>query len=130
MRLYEFEAKKIFSGNGIPVPPGIVVNKPSQVDKIVTKKQDLVFKAQVLVGGRGKAGGIRFARTLQEARAAAEKLLGMRIKELPVRQVLVEEKQDIEQELYLGITIDTSEVTPDEAAQEVLLYLEEQGYIR
>jgi succinyl-CoA synthetase beta subunit len=109
LRLYEYEAKKIFSDNKIPVPPGAVIHTPAQLKAIVSKGREVVLKAQVLVGGRGKAGGILFAQTLNEAQAAAEKLLGMRIRELPVKRVLVEDKQHIRQELYLGITVDGSE---------------------
>ena len=80
MRLYEFEAKKLFSENNIPVPPGLVVSNPGQIEDFVRQNQSVVLKSQVLVGGRGKAGGIKFAENPREARTAAEELLNGQIR--------------------------------------------------
>jgi succinyl-CoA synthetase beta subunit len=109
MRMYEFEAKEIFKRNAIPVPVGMVIERADQMAHLAGSEKEYAIKSQLLVGGRGKAGGIKFARTAQEARSTAQGLFEARIKGLPVKHVLVEEKQDIERELYLGITVDTSE---------------------
>jgi len=105
--LYEYEAKEIFSKYGIPVPKGRVCNSPEEVyDAACEIGGPVVVKAQVLVAGRGKAGGILKAQTPEEAKSKAERLLGSEIKGLKVSKVLVEELVDIEKELYLSITID------------------------
>ena len=107
MKLFEYEAKGEFAKYGIPIPQGTLITNPNQTAKAVAKlKPPYMVKAQVLVGGRGKAGGILSAESAQEAEEAAAKLLGAKIKDLPVKQVLIEEKLPLRKELYLGITID------------------------
>jgi len=105
MNLMEYRAKALFRESGIPTPEGVVVAAP---EEITTVDGPVVIKAQVLTGGRGKAGGIQFAATTDEARAKARQVLGMSIKGHPVRRVLVEPRLDIASELYVGFVIDRS----------------------
>ena len=109
MKFYEYKAHEIFRKYSIPVPRGVLASSP---DDIVDPPLPCVLKAQVLVGGRGKAGGIRFAHTLEEVREAARAILGMAIGPYTVRQVFAQEMLDIAQELYLSITIDRSVRAP------------------
>jgi len=107
MKLFEYEAKNILAKYGIPTPNGELVTNASQAREVATKlKPPFVIKAQVLVAGRGKAGGILFADSIGEVEKDAEKLLRMQIKGIPVKSVYVEEKIQIKKELYFGITID------------------------
>jgi succinyl-CoA synthetase beta subunit len=107
VRLYEFEAKKFFGKYNIPLPPGEVVNSPDSAFESAKKLgKPVVLKSQILSGGRGKAGGIKFASTPEEAKTKAEELFKAKIKGFPVEKVLVEEKLDIAKEFYLGVTID------------------------
>ncbi|RJS89373.1 ADP-forming succinate--CoA ligase subunit beta [Candidatus Bathyarchaeota archaeon] len=109
MNLLEFEAKEVFSRYGIPVPRGEVASTPSQAEEVAERLGvPVAVKAQVAAGGRGKAGGILFAETPQEARDVAGRLLGSEIHGLRVRKVLVEERLRIKRELYFGITVDRS----------------------
>ena len=107
MRLYEFEAKKLFSKAGIPIPQGEVVKSPEKA-RIFAEKlgKPVVLKAQILSGGRGKAGGIKFAQNPLEAKEKASELFSLKIKGFPVEMLLAEEKIDLDKELYLGVTID------------------------
>jgi len=106
VKLHEYQSKQIFARYGIPVPKGQVTNTPEGARRIAAELGGrVVIKSQVLVGGRGKAGGIRLANTPDEAEQIARKILGMTIKGLTVRQVLVEEAADIRQELYLGMVV-------------------------
>ena len=107
MRLYEFEAKQLFFQFKIPITSGQVVETKEQAKALAEKiNKPVVLKAQILSGGRGKAGGVKFAETPREAEATAEELLTTNIKGFPVKKILVDEKLDIEKELYLGITLD------------------------
>jgi succinyl-CoA synthetase beta subunit len=107
MKLFEYEAKNILAKYGIPTPQGGLATDVSQAHEIATKiRPPFAIKAQVLVAGRGKAGGILFADSVPEVQKAAEKLLSMRIKGIPVRSVWIEEKIQIKKELYFGVTID------------------------
>jgi succinyl-CoA synthetase beta subunit len=107
MRLFEYEAKDIFRRFGIPVPNGAIAGSPREVDLAVGRVGlPVAIKAQVLVGGRGKAGGIEFADSLKGAVEKAEELMGKKIRGHRVRRVLVEEKLGIKHEYYLGVTID------------------------
>jgi succinyl-CoA synthetase beta subunit len=107
MKLHEYQSKEIFARYGVPVPPGPITASPTEVREIAARLgRPVVIKAQVLVGGRGKAGGIRRAATPAEAETVAAAILSMEIKGQPVRQVLVTEAADIVQEFYLGMTID------------------------
>ena len=110
MKLYEMEAKDIFRSFNIATPVGNVAKTPEEARKrAIEIGKPVAIKAQVLAGKRGKAGGIKFADTPDQAEAAAKEILGMRISDLPVEAVLVEEKLDIQQEIYIGITVDRNE---------------------
>ena len=107
MDLFEYEAKQEFSKLDISIPKGKLITKSTQTAEATAKlKPPYMVKAQVLAGGRGKAGGIISATSEKEAEEAAVKLLGAQISGLPVKQVLIEEKLPIRKELYLGISID------------------------
>src|SRR2546422_7863616 len=109
MKFYEYKAHEIFRKYGIPVPRGVLATRP---EEITDPPLPCVVKAQVLIGGRGKAGGIKFAKTLDEARQAARQVLGVTIGPYTVRQVYAQEMLDIAQELYFSITIDRSARAP------------------
>jgi len=109
MRLYEYQAKDVFRSYGIPVPKGYLVQEKNQVGdrfKSVKTKDGVVIKAQVLAGGRGKAGGVKFAHTPDEASALVERMKSLEIGGYKVFAVLLEEKLPVQQELYLGFVID------------------------
>jgi len=107
LKLYEYEAKNILAQYGIPVPQGaLITNANSAVNAVAKLKPPFAVKSQVLIAGRGKAGGILFADPVEEAEKAAEKLLKTAIKGIPVKKVLIEEKLPINKELYCGVTID------------------------
>lgn len=107
MKFYEYEAKQVFSSYGIPIPRGGVASSPSEAREIASSiGKPVVLKVQVLVGGRGKAGGIKFASSPDEAEKIASELLGSTFKGFRVNKILVEEKLSIKSEFYLGITID------------------------
>jgi len=113
MKLHEYQSKRIFSQYGIPIPKGEVAATPQEAEAIAEKLGSrVVIKSQVLVGGRGKAGGIKLAKDPQEAEKLASQILGMQIKGLPVRKVLVDEAADIHSEIYLGITNDRAAHKP------------------
>lgn len=110
MKLYEHEAKDIFRSFQMPTPPGGVARTPEEAKKSAAEVgKPVVVKALVLAGKRGKAGGVRFADTPDEAKKLAKEILSMRINDLPVEAVLVEEKLEIQQEIYAGITVDRNE---------------------
>ena len=107
MRLQEFQAKRVFGQFGIPVPQGEIATSKEEARSIAERiNGPVVVKAQVLVGGRGKAGGIKLARTPEEAEQRAASILGMDIKSLKVRKVLVDPAADIRTEIYLGMILD------------------------
>lgn len=107
MKLHEYQSKQIFSKYGISIPRGRVATTATQAKEIAEELGGrVVVKSQVLVGGRGKAGGIRLANTPEDAEGLATIILGMEIKGLPVRKVLVDEAADIKHEIYLGVTND------------------------
>ncbi|UCF19569.1 MAG: ADP-forming succinate--CoA ligase subunit beta [Gemmatimonadota bacterium] len=109
MNIHEYQAKEVFRRHGIPVPPGKVATTPEEAERIaLALGGKVVVKAQVHVGGRGKAGGVKLASSPQEARDAAAKILGMEIKGLTVRKVLVTPAEDIAHEAYLGAIVDRS----------------------
>ncbi len=110
MRLHEYQAKQVFADAGIPTPDGEVVSSPDEARDAAERLGGTVaVKAQVHVGGRGKAGGIEVVDTPEKARDAAERIIGMNIKGKGVEKVLVEEGVDIENELYVGVTTDRGE---------------------
>jgi succinyl-CoA synthetase beta subunit len=113
MKLHEYQSKQIFHKYGIPVPRGRVATTAIEARQISEELGcPVVIKSQVLVGGRGKAGGIRLAKSPKEAEEIAALILGMEIKGLPVRKVLVDPAANIQQEIYLGITNDRSARRP------------------
>ena len=107
MKIHEYQAKEIFQEFGIRTPRGRVATTPAEAEAVAAEVgKPVAVKAQVHVGGRGKAGGIKVAQTPAEAREAAEKILGMDIKGLTVEKVLVEEASAIAKEYYLGFVND------------------------
>jgi succinyl-CoA synthetase beta subunit len=113
LKLHEYQSKRIFAQYGVPIPQGDVAASPEQARQIAARLGTrVVIKAQVLVGGRGKAGGIRLADGPDEAEQVADQILGMNIKGLTVKKVLVDEAADIAKEIYLGIVIDRTKRRP------------------
>ncbi len=113
MDIHEYQAKEIFRGAGIPVPPGEVATTPEQAEDLARKYGGMVVvKAQVHAGGRGKAGGVKLAKTPEEAREHASKILGMKIKGLTVEKVLVTPAEDIASESYVGVLVDRKGQAP------------------
>jgi len=106
MKIHEYQAKKIFSQFNIPITKEKLCTTIAEVKKAFQEFGKAAIKAQVLVGGRGKAGGIQLARSLEEAEEAAKRILGMEIKGLTVDKVLVSEAVDIVSESYVGIIND------------------------
>jgi succinyl-CoA synthetase beta subunit len=113
MKLHEFQAKNLFAEAGIPTPQSTLAE---DVDGVLTAAQEIGYpvavKAQVQVGGRGKAGGIELVENDEEARQAGESILGMDLKGIHVNRVLVEEAVDFVNELYVGVTMDRGEGKP------------------
>jgi succinyl-CoA synthetase beta subunit len=118
MNLHEYQAKQLFARYGVPVPRGEVARTPVQAAEAAGRLGGglWVVKAQVHAGGRGKAGGVKFAKTVDEVRAAAATMLGSRLTTkqtgsagLPVNQVFVEAGTEIERELYLSMLVDRSQ---------------------
>lgn len=113
MKIHEYQAKDILARYGIPVQPGKVAHTPEEAEAIARELGGpVVIKAQVYVGGRGKAGGIQFGETPEGAREAASRVLGMDIKGLTVDKVLVTSKIDIKEEYYLGVILDRASQAP------------------
>ncbi len=113
MKLHEYQSKNIFARYGIPIPKGRVAATGQEAKQIAEELGGrVVVKAQVLVGGRGKAGGIKLARNPDEAELLATHILAMEIKGLPVRKVLVDEASAIDQEIYFSITNDRAARKP------------------
>lgn len=106
MKLQEYMGKDLLREAGVPVPSGRVASTPEEAAEIARGLGSVAVKAQVLVGGRGKAGGIKLADTPEEARQRAAEILGMDIKGLTVDKVLVEQQVKIAKEYYAGITLD------------------------
>lgn len=110
MNLHEYQSKRVFARYGIPILQGEVASTPAEAREIARNLGGkVVVKAQVLVGGRGKAGGIKLADNPDEAEARADLILGMLIKGLTVGKVLVDPAADIQDELYLGLVIDRAQ---------------------
>lgn len=107
MNLHEYQAKEFLRRGGVPIPPGEVATTPREAGQVAANVGGtVVVKAQVLTGGRGKAGGVKLARTPEEAAAAAEQILGMDIRGHLVRRVLVTPAAEIAREIYLGAILD------------------------
>jgi len=106
VKLYEYQAKEIFEKEGIPTPRGFITSSPIEAENIMhTWGTEVVIKSQVLVGGRGKAGGIKFASSPEEANLATKQLIGHTLKGEKIEKVLIVPKQLVKQELYIGITL-------------------------
>ena len=112
MDLYEYQARELFAAHDVPVLAGIVASTPDEAfeaaQKLLGENDLLVVKAQVKIGGRGKAGGVKLARTAEEARQKAEEILGMDIKGHTVHKVLIAAGADIAEEYYFSILLDRS----------------------
>lgn len=107
MRLYEYEGKEIFKKCGIAIPQGALVREAEEAQQAAIKiGREVVIKSQILTGGRGKAGGIKIAKTAEDAKKIAQEMLGMELKGCKVTRLLVEEKLDIANEMYMGVTVD------------------------
>ena len=114
MKLQEFHAKRLLRASGLPVPDWSVARTPQEARTaaegfLAAGAGRVVIKAQVLVGGRGKAGGVKLAGSAEDAQRAAERILGMDIKGITVRKVLVAPAADIVREFYLGAVLDRAE---------------------
>lgn len=113
MRLQEYQAKDIFLKYGIPVPDGTVATKSIEAKKAAEKLGGRVaIKAQVLSGGRGKAGGIFISESIENVEEEANQILNMTLKGLPVKKLLVEKAVDIQAQYYLGVSIDREKSLP------------------
>jgi succinyl-CoA synthetase beta subunit len=107
VNIHEYQAKEILRREGVPIPPGEIATTPAQAEQIARRLGGVVVvKAQVHAGGRGKAGGVKLAKTAAEAGEVASRILGMQIKGLIVEKVLVTEAADIASEAYVGVIID------------------------
>jgi len=121
LKLHEYQAKEILAKYGIPVPPGKVAYTPEEAREIAREiGKRVVVKAQVHVGGRGKAGGVKLADTPAQAEEVARQILGMNIKGLTVKKVLVAEAADIAKEYYAGLIL-------DRASQRVVMMVSREG---
>src|SRR5512136_337903 len=113
MKLHEYQSKQIFAKYGIAIPKGRVASTAGEVKTIAEELGGrVVIKSQVLVGGRGKAGGVKLAKDPTEAEQLATQILGMEIKGLPVKKVLVDEAAAIDKEIYFSITNDRAARKP------------------
>jgi succinyl-CoA synthetase beta subunit len=113
MDIHEYQAKEIFRGAGIPVPPGDVATTPEEAEALARELGgEVVVKAQVHTGGRGKAGGVKLAGTPEEAREHASNILGMDIKGFIVEKVLVTPAEEIASEAYVGLLMDRESQEP------------------
>ena len=106
MKLFEYMGKEFFSSYGISVPEGELVSSPGEAADAVKRIGPAVLKAQVLTGKRGKAGGIAFAEDPRQAEEQAAQIIGSRIGDYLVENILLEQKMEIDQELYLSITVE------------------------
>lgn len=113
MKIHEYQSKRIFAKYGVPIPNGKVAITPQEAyDAAKDLGGRVIIKSQVLVGGRGKAGGVKLANSPDEAKDRAAEILGMDIKGLTVRKVLVDEASNIASEIYMGITNDRAKRMP------------------
>ena len=113
MKIHEYQAKEIFAKAGIPVPAGQVATTPVDAYNLAVEyNKPVMVKSQVHVGGRGKAGGIKYAENAEAAKVLATQILGMDIKGLTVKKVLVTVAEDIISESYVGIILDRASKKP------------------
>ena len=109
MNIHEYQAKDILRRYGVPIPPGEVATTPDEAEAIARKVgKPVMVKAQVHAGGRGKAGGVKLAKSPEEAVEHARAILGMEIKGLTVRRVLIAPAAQIEEEYYFSFLLDRS----------------------
>jgi succinyl-CoA synthetase beta subunit len=107
MNIHEYQARDLLSAHGVPVPAGSVAHTAEEAERIAADLGGtVVVKAQVHAGGRGKAGGVKLAKTAAEAKEHASRIIGMTIKDLPVEKVLIAPAEDIASEAYVGIIVD------------------------
>ena len=109
MKLFEYQGKELFRKYGIPIPNGNLVTNERDFAGL---EYPLIIKAQVPIGGRGKAGGIKKAKNLKDAKEKLSQILGMDVRGYTVSKVLAEEMADIKKELYLSISLDRSKRMP------------------
>ncbi|HYQ88442.1 MAG TPA: ADP-forming succinate--CoA ligase subunit beta [Candidatus Binatia bacterium] len=113
MNLHEYQSKDLFRAAGIPVPPGEVASSVREAVSAAARfTYPVVVKAQVLIGGRGKAGGVKVVRTPEELEREAGRILGMDIRGLKVGRVLITPSADIDREYYAGMVLDRKNETP------------------
>jgi len=121
VNLHEYQAKELLAKYGIPVPPGKIAYTADEAKQIAGEFGDMVvIKAQVHTGGRGKAGGVKLAKTPEEAREKAAQILGLNIKGFITKKVLVAKAVDIAKEYYAGLIL-------DRVTQRVVLMLSKEG---
>jgi succinyl-CoA synthetase beta subunit len=121
MRIHEYQAKELFENYGVPIRKHVVVKSADEAGPAAEQfGSDTVIKAQVLVGGRGKAGGVKRAKTPDQAVDKAEEILALTIKDFPVEKVLVTPASEILQEYYIGFTVDRTK-------REILLMMSKAG---
>ncbi len=121
MKIHEYQAKELFAEYGIPIQEQIVVDNAKDARAAAEKIGDtVVVKAQVLVGGRGKAGGVKLAENPDEAEAKAKDILNLTIKDIPVEKVMITQAAEIEREYYLGLTLDRT-------AKQLILMMSKAG---
>ena len=107
MKVHEYDARRLFAAHGLPVPPSQVVETSEAAARAAIELGlPVVIKAQVLVGGRGKAGGVKLAQNADEVRAKAAAILGMDIRGITVKKILVAPAVEIAREIYLGVVLD------------------------
>lgn len=112
MKLHEYQAKEILKAHGISVPQGAVADNPQDgINAAQSLGFPLAIKAQVYVGGRGKAGAVRIASSQDELHQGLAEILGMKVKGICVKKVLIEKALDIKEQFYFGITVDRSKQT-------------------
>ncbi len=113
MKIHEYQAKELFRKFGITTSKGVMITEAAKLEAAVGEVGlPCVVKAQVHVGGRGKAGGVKFVKTLDEAKEQTANILGMDIKGLTVERLLIDEAIDLHEELYLGIILDRATKQP------------------
>src|SRR4029079_1785700 len=113
MNIHEYQAKELLRAEGVPIPPGEVASTAAEAERIAKQfGGTVVVKAQVHAGGRGKAGGVKLAKSPGEARELAERILALHIKGLPVQRVLITPAAGIASEAYVGIIRDGASKKP------------------
>lgn len=123
MKLYEYQARSLFETYGIPIAKGDVASDSESAHKIARNfNERAVIKAQVLVGGRGKAGGVKVAQSQDQVRELTDRIISMEIKSIPVKKVLITEVVEIKKEYYLSLTVDRSQ-------NKIILILSPEGGI-